>query len=85
MLAWAEYMSGKSRWANYINSSNDNAGLLMMIRANNRYFGEYKDEAILQSNELVADYLRLKKNGTKINALDARSSLISLAAHCPDQ
>lgn len=80
MLAWAEYMSGNSRWATHINPSNDNAGLLMMIRANTTGILEsIRDEAILQSNELVADYLRLKKNGTKISALDARSSLISLA------
>jgi hypothetical protein len=80
MLAWAEYMSGNSEWATQLNPSNDNAGLLMMIRATSTGVLEsVRDEAILQSDDLVADYVRIKKNGTKINALDARSSLISLA------
>ena len=80
MLAWVEYMSGNCKWAEHINAVNDKAGLLMMIRANTTgILRDIKQEASLQSNAFLVDYIRLKKNGTKIDALDARASLLSLA------
>lgn len=80
MLAWVEYMSGNREWAEHINRTHDKAGLLMMIRADaTGILQGISKEAILRSNEFVVDYIRLKDNGAKLDALDARSSLISLA------